>query len=52
VIARHDQCTKAETASAFHYLRATIDKNDFLGRITSRRRGFVGTAILSSALVG
>src|SRR5205807_774749 len=51
VIARHDQGTKAETTSAFHHLRAAIDKNDFLGCITSGRRGFVGTAIGSSAWI-
>src|SRR6266480_6382043 len=51
VITRHDQRTEAETTSAFYHLRATIDKNDFLSRITSRRRGFVGTPVLSSAWI-
>src|SRR5206468_9352543 len=51
VIARYDQCTKAETTSAFDHLRATINKNDFLGRVAPGRRGLVGAAIGSSAWI-
>ena len=51
VVARYDQCTKAKTASAFDHLRATIDKNDFLGRVAPCCRGLVGAAIGSSAWI-
>jgi recombinational DNA repair ATPase RecF len=51
VIARDDQRAKAETAAAFHYLRAAVDKDHFLRGVASCRRRFIGAAIRSSALI-
>src|SRR5437764_7238528 len=51
MIAGHDQCAEAESPATLHYLGATVDKHDFLGRVALRCGSFVGVAVLSPALI-